>query len=111
MVVESSVERPVLPAAVEVAAYYIAVEAMTNVVRHAQAHSCRLALAVDAAWLDLVVVDDGGGVPVAYRAGVGVQSMRERAAEVGGTFTLEAATGGGTQVHTRLPLNTHKAPE
>ena len=61
--IEATDERPVLPAAVEVATYYIAVEAMTNVARHAHAHRCTVSLAVDPAWVELEVTDDGRGVP------------------------------------------------
>ena len=102
--IEATDERPVLPAAVEVATYYIAVEAMTNVARHAHARRCTVSLAVDPSWVELEVADDGRGVPAEHRAGVGVQSMRERAEEVGGAFSLEAAPGGGTRVRARLPL-------
>lgn len=102
--VEAADERPVLPAAVEVATYYIAVEAMTNVARHAHARRCTVALAIDRSWVELEVADDGRGVPLEYRAGVGVQSMRERAEEVGGAFSLEPAPGGGTRVLARLPI-------
>jgi signal transduction histidine kinase len=94
---------PPLPAAVEVAAYRIALEAFTNVMRHANAAHCtvRLALADDA--LSVEVVDDGRGLPEGHRAGVGLAAMRERAAELGGTCTLESGPN-GTRVRARLPL-------
>ena len=101
---EASSDRPLLPAAVEVATYYIAVEAMTNAARHARACHCTVRLSVNASWLHIAVADDGMGLPAAYRAGVGIQSMRERAEELGGSFSLEAVTGGGTRVQARLPL-------
>ena len=63
-----------------------------------------MSLSVSASWLHIAVADDGMGLPAAYRAGVGIQSMRERAEELGGSFSLEAATGGGTRVQARLPL-------
>jgi signal transduction histidine kinase len=96
-----------LPAAVEVACYRIAQEALTNVARHAQARSATLTLAVDAsgATLTLEVVDDGCGLPPQVHAGVGLTSMRERAAELGGTCVVEAASGGGVRVYARLPLS------
>jgi signal transduction histidine kinase len=50
------------------------------------------------------VVDDGSGLPEAYRAGVGLSSIRERAGELGGTATVSVGTGGGTVVRARLPL-------
>lgn len=94
---------PALPAAVEVAAYRIAVEAMTNVARHAQAHSCLVVVALNG-HLEVVVSDNGRGVPVQHRAGVGLASMLERATEVGGTCTVSARAEGGTQVLAVLPV-------
>jgi signal transduction histidine kinase len=94
---------PVLPAATEVAAYRIALEALTNAARHAHAHHCVLRLAVDGA-LELQVCDDGRGIPAAHRAGVGLASMRQRAHEVGGTCAVDTEPGGGTRVTVRLPL-------
>jgi signal transduction histidine kinase len=96
-------ELPALPAAVEVAAYHIAVEALINVVRHAHAHTCRIRLMVDTA-VCMEISDDGRGLPAACRAGVGLQSMRERAAELGGTCTVAPIATGGTCVRARLPL-------
>jgi signal transduction histidine kinase len=97
---------PPLPAAVEVACYRIAQEALTNVARHAQARSATLALAVDTPnqALTLAVVDDGCGLPAQLQAGVGLASMRERAAELGGACFVETAPGGGVRVYARLPL-------
>jgi signal transduction histidine kinase len=104
---------PPLPAAVEVAAYHIAREALTNVVHHAQAQRCTLRLAVDEGEhgrLHLRIQDDGLGFSGGARAGVGVptgvglSSMRERAAELGGTCTIEAEPGAGTRVTAVLPL-------
>jgi signal transduction histidine kinase len=94
---------PPLPAAVEVAAYRIAQEALTNVARHARARTCmiRLTLAED---LRLEIKDDGIGPPAQPHAGVGLRSMRERAAELGGTCAAETALDGGAQVRVRLPL-------
>jgi signal transduction histidine kinase len=95
---------PALPAAVEVAAYRIVQEGLTNVVKHAHATHClvRLALRDDA--LQIEIADDGVGLPGERRAGVGLSSMRERAAELSGTCTIEEIDGGGTRVCARLPL-------
>ena len=93
-----------LPAAVEVAAYRIAVEAMMNVVRHASATTCRVELRMDPDALDIEVVDDGGGLDPAS-TGVGLGSMRERAAEVGGDVVIVDADQGGTRVLARLPVD------
>jgi signal transduction histidine kinase len=92
-----------LPAAVEVAAYRIALEAMTNVTRHARAGTASVQITVDGA-LHLEVTDDGEGLPAAFRAGVGISSMRERAAELGGECTVAAAAPRGTTVRATIPL-------
>jgi signal transduction histidine kinase len=101
--VEAPEDLPYLPAAVEVAVYRITQEALTNVARHAQAHSCvvRLALNEDVA---LEIVDDGIGIPAERSAGVGLSSMHERASELGGSCVVQAVPKGGTQVLVRLPL-------
>jgi signal transduction histidine kinase len=97
---------PPLPAAVEVAAYRIAQEALTNVVRHARAQRCVIILTRDDArpGLILEIRDDGIGLPTERRAGVGLTSMRERAQELGGTCVIESRAEGGTRVFARLPL-------
>jgi two-component system NarL family sensor kinase len=104
--VEAPEPLPPLPAAVEVACYRIAQEAMTNVARHAKASSSRMNLSIDEATgvLELEVADDGVGMPEDRRAGVGMTSMRERAEELGGMLTIEPILEGGTRVLTRLPL-------
>lgn len=96
---------PLLPAAVEVASYRIAQEALTNVIRHAEANACSVRLNVDdsAGYLCLEVQDDGKGLPMVRRAGVGLNSMRERAEELGGTFTITPVPAGGTLLTARLP--------
>lgn len=100
---------PPLPAAVEVAAYRISQEALTNVVRHAQARSCQLGLVVEeperGKELVLTVVDDGLGIAMDSRAGVGMTSMRERAEELGGTCEVRRRPEGGTHVVARLPVS------
>lgn len=101
--VDAPVTLPPLPAAVEVAAYRIALEALTNVVRHAQAEACRISLTLDDA-LHLEIIDDGVGLDAGSRAGVGMASMRERAAEIGGECYIERRTPRGTRVIAHLPL-------
>ena len=101
--VDAPSELPPLPAAVEVAAYRIVVEALTNVIRHAEARECRVEIRLRAG-LMLEVVDDGTGLPEAYHAGVGVTSMRQRATELGGTCIIESLAGSGTRVSAQLPL-------
>ena len=93
---------PALPAAVEVAAYRIVQEALTNVVRHAGARTCTVRLSVDDA-LCVEVVDDGRGIDPAAPTGVGLASMRGRAMELGGSFAVAAPPTGGTRVLAWLP--------
>jgi signal transduction histidine kinase len=91
-----------LPAAVEVAAYRIACEALTNVVRHAAATSCSIRIHLDGA-LELDIADDGHGMSPDQPAGVGVLGMRERAAELGGRLVIDSDRH-GTFVRARLPV-------
>ncbi len=92
-----------LSAAVEVAALRIAVEAMTNVSRHANAHHATVRLRLNGA-LELDVTDDGRGIPTAVSPGVGLRSMHERADELGGSCRIESKPGSGTRILVRLPV-------
>ena len=103
IVVEAPEQLPALPAAVEVAAYRVTQEALNNVTRHAQACSCVVRLAL-LDGLQLEITDDGVGLPTEPHAGVGLLSMRERAAELGGSCVIETAPGQGTRVLVKLPL-------
>ena len=97
---------PPLLAAVEVAAYRIAQEALTNVVRHAQARHCAIILAIENdLTLRVEISDDGRGLTTQRKAGVGLNSMRERAEELGGALTIDSPLVRGTRVMARLPLN------
>jgi len=98
---------PPLPAAVEVAAYWIAREALTNVTRHAGTSACTVKLTFDDAALCLEISDNGRGLIPARSPGVGLASMRERAAELSGTCRIEPLPTGGTRVVARLPLAAH----
>ncbi|MFD0580637.1 sensor histidine kinase [Dactylosporangium darangshiense] len=95
-----------LPAAVEVAAYRIASEALTNVAKHANATVCTVRLAADGETLVVEVADDGTGIAAGTPSGVGLVSLRERAAELGGRCEIECPASGGTVVRARLPLAT-----
>ena len=100
---------PEIPAAVEVAAYRIGSEAITNVVRHAGASTCTVALAAGDGALTVRVADNGVGVgrvgrSGVGRSGVGMTSMRERAAELGGTVVVANGRPTGTVVTATLPL-------
>jgi signal transduction histidine kinase len=94
--VEAPAGLPVLPAAVEVAAYRIAVEALTNAARHAAARRCSIRLATGRD-LTIEVIDDGRGLPRDLEAGVGILDA-ERAAELGGSLVVELIAAGGTRV-------------
>jgi signal transduction histidine kinase len=99
-----------LPADVEVAVYRIVQEALTNVLKHARATSCTVRLMKRDDQLQLTIEDDGWGLEAAARAvaaerpGIGVIGMRERAASLGGTFSMTTREEGGTRVAVRLPL-------
>lgn len=97
-------ELGTLPAAVEVAAYRIAGEALTNVARHARATHCVVRLDVEGTDLVLAVHDDGCGISDGAEAGVGMVSLRERAQELGGRVEVSCPAGGGTLVRAVLPL-------
>jgi two-component system NarL family sensor kinase len=102
---------PELPAAVELAAYRIATEALTNVVRHSRASRAAVELDLGVlgpagTTLRVCVHDDGPPgeeVGRGWRSGVGLLSMRERAAELGGTLVAEPTAAGG-RVLAHLPL-------
>ncbi|PZG13693.1 sensor histidine kinase [Nonomuraea aridisoli] len=93
-----------LPAAVEVAVYRIVQEALTNVRRHAGASHARIVLRRVRQVLRVLVEDDGRGLPETPRAGVGLGSMRERAAELGGICVVTGEPGTGTRVEVMLPV-------
>lgn len=109
--VEAPANPPPLPAAVEVAAYRIAQEAMTNVARHAAARECSVRLSLDeaAGRLRLEIQDDGHGLSPKRGRGVGIASMRERAEELGGSCVTESPPAGGTRVRATLPCTTPAA--
>jgi two-component system, NarL family, sensor kinase len=96
---------PALPAAVEVAAFRIVQEALTNVSRHAEARHARVSVSVTAD-LVLEIEDDGRGLPSDPPTGVGLMSMRERALELGGTFEITRPATAGTRVRVQIPIVT-----
>jgi len=104
----ASDDLPALPAAVEVAAYRIVVEAVTNIVRHARARSCQVSMALASAALTVTVTDDGMGLPAEDGHGHGLAIMRERAEELGGTVTV-CNSPSGVMVQARLPTVTAPA--
>ncbi|GAA3153103.1 hypothetical protein GCM10010486_18660 [Nonomuraea roseoviolacea subsp. carminata] len=101
--VEVPPDLPALPPPVELAAYRITAEALTNAVRHAMASRCTVTLSATDT-LELRVRDDGVGVGAPVRRGFGLASMRRRSEELNGTFELLTGDGPGTHVLVRLPL-------
>jgi signal transduction histidine kinase len=101
--IDAPATLPPLPAAVEFAVYRITQEALTNVVRHAQARHCVIRVTLDDA-LHLRIQDDGHGIAAGRSAGIGMASMRERAEELGGGCRVESGDGDGTVVCVWLPL-------
>jgi signal transduction histidine kinase len=97
-----------LPREVEVAAYRIVQEALTNVAKHSGATACRIRLARTEAELVISIQDDGAGFDLsddaAVRRGLGLVGMRERASLLSGEVSLASERGGGTRVTARLPL-------
>ena len=85
------------------AAYRIVTEALTNVTRHSSATSASVTVAVDDSALVVAVHDDGVNVGGGWQPGVGLTSIRERAAELGGQCTIATDRTGG-RVDVRLPI-------
>jgi signal transduction histidine kinase len=95
---------PSLPAAVEVAAYRIALESFTNIIKHAEASACQIRIKIENRTLLLEISDNGKGLSAGSRTGVGRTSMHERAAELGGECIIENIPAGGARVGARLPI-------
>ncbi len=115
ILVDACESLPSLPAAVDVALYRIVQEALTNVVKHANATTCRVSLCCDAAGCMISIIDDGRGIFPEHGLGIGLQSMRERAEELGGRCIITCAIPYGTEVRAWLPLGgnygTHSPPD
>jgi len=96
-----------LPAAIDGAAFYIAIEAVNNVAKHARASTCmiRLERGHDPDELRVEVCDDGCGIPAHHLPGVGLRSMRVRAEELGGSLTITARIPAGTVIRAQLPID------
>jgi signal transduction histidine kinase len=107
VVVRREGEAPSLPAGVDLSAYRIVQEALTNTLRHARATRAEVTVRHEGNAVELEVRDDGRGVPLMADgggAGQGLVGMRERAALLGGTLEAGPLPGGGYRVHARLPL-------
>src|SRR5207247_7488913 len=93
-----------LPAGVDLSAYRIVQEALTNTLKHARATSASVALRRSPGVLELEVADDGSGAGNGDGAGQGLIGMRERVALFGGELDAGPAAGGGFVVRARFPL-------
>lgn len=104
--IEVSGESPPLPPFVVAHAYRIASEALTNAVRHAEADTIQVRIAHDPDRLNIVIDDDGRGVPANPRPGSsGLRSMRNRAAAIGGKLAIRTGAGQrGTAISLSVPL-------
>lgn len=95
-----------LPEGVEVAAYYVVSEALTNVAKHAQASVVRVDLDADDATVALSVSDDGvGGADPGH--GSGLVGLKDRIEALGGTIEISSPTGGGTSLLVNIPIDGH----
>ena len=103
ILVEVPEQVPPLPAAVEVASYRIVQEALTNVARHSHARNCTISLRCNG-YMDIEVKDDGIGIPAQQRSGVGLNSIHERATELGGSCIIKSKEGEGTHIIVSLPI-------
>ena len=96
--------------AVATGLYRILGEALANVLKHARASQVNVALTFEPGWVRLSVDDDGVGAETdGVSAGYGIQNMRERATELGGTFEISGVTGQGTTVSLALPAQEGEA--
>jgi signal transduction histidine kinase len=95
--------RQPLPADIDLSAFRIIQEAVTNVVRHAGTDECQVAIDQQDGQLSIEVTDSGCGGGTAG-TGYGITGMRERAALLGGDFSAGPRPGGGFRVAARLPV-------
>lgn len=101
---EAPEDLPGLPAEIETAVYYITLEALTNIAKHAQAEHCQIRLnLLQTGTLELEINDNGIGLAQSSTGGLGMLSMQARAVEVGGTVTVDTLPGKGTLIRVRIP--------
>ena len=89
--------------AVEMELFRIAQEAISNAIRHGHAKVIRISLSIPAGQTQLLIEDDGCGALQELHDGVGLGSMRERAARLGGELTLGSTLNGGVSLRVRIP--------
>jgi signal transduction histidine kinase len=105
--INSQLAQSTLPAAVELAAYRIVLEALNNVSRHAGADTCNIEIRGDENTISIRIVDNGSGISSEIHPGVGLLSMGARAKELGGRFRYGKISSGGTFVEAALPINSN----
>jgi signal transduction histidine kinase len=95
-----------LPAEIETHAYRVVQEALTNVAKHANATSCRVALSCAGKELQISIEDDGRGFDAGARdgTGLGLIGIRERIAQIGGRLEIASSPRGGTALRARIPV-------
>jgi signal transduction histidine kinase len=93
-----------VPSAVGMEAFRIVQEALTNVLRHADASRARVNISAGPNTLDIEVTDDGHTSSAGVKAGLGLRGMAERAAALGGRLDVGPRAQGGWRVHAMLPL-------
>jgi signal transduction histidine kinase len=92
-----------LPENVEVTAYYVASEAVTNAAKHASASEVRITVDVDDRWIVLTIGDDGAGGADPSR-GSGLIGLHDRVQAIGGALEVRSEAGGGTELIARIPI-------
>jgi signal transduction histidine kinase len=101
-----------MPPDVETALFRITQEALTNVLKHAEARNVSLVLARHPSIVTAVIEDDGKGfdseaitsTALAWSGGLGLSGMRERLVLIGGSMTIESSPGAGTTIFVQIPL-------
>ena len=101
-------EAPKLPPAIDLTAYRIVQESLTNVVKHAQAEHARVVVTFGAKRLSIDVADDGRAAEPARPEGQGMKGMRERVEMFDGLLETKALSGGGFHVHAELPIEAER---
>jgi signal transduction histidine kinase len=105
----AQIENP-LPDDVEVAAYFVAAETLTNAAKHAHASIVRSEVTTDDGTLRLMVRDDGvGGADPG--GGSGLVGLQDRVEALGGTITIDSSAGSGTSVLVTLPIAPEPDPQ
>ena len=97
-------EHGAVPSAVQLSAYRIVQESLTNVLKHAGSSSAHVTVRVEHSQVTIDVVDDGSGVSGVESGGHGLLGMRERVELFGGQLETGAVPGGGFRVHATLPI-------